>query len=117
MVLSAVLEHNTEGTTNHTLAAPSAASCGAKDEEVSRGPYKRAHECIALWMKSRPGGVHVEAQQPADYLGERGLVLQTASAPIGGAVRTDDVNRCGGPRRCCAGMVVFTSSNIKTPDS
>lgn len=38
MVLSAVLERSTEGRTNHTLSAPDAASCGAKDEEVSRSP-------------------------------------------------------------------------------
>lgn len=38
MVLSAVLERSTEGRTNHALSAPDAASCGAKDEEVSRSP-------------------------------------------------------------------------------
>lgn len=40
MVRSAVLKHSTEEHTNHTLSAPSAASCGAKDEEVSRSLNK-----------------------------------------------------------------------------
>lgn len=38
MVLSAGLERSTGGHTNHVLSAPGAASCGAKDEEVSRSP-------------------------------------------------------------------------------